>query len=190
MTRPEKKKETKQRKAPKAQPPEAPSVLKDQPNKKKALPSPPSAQPDRSRELGARISRRAADRLRNGHLWVYASDVESIETGEGKSAALLPVADNRGVLLGTALYSPASQIALRLVSREAIAEAEWLKLLEQRLRVAIERRLPQLVGDDRQSDSCRICFSEADELPGLVVDKYGDLVIVQLLAKGLDSPAV
>ena len=47
--------------------------------------------------------------------------------------------------------------------------------------------LEPLVGE---SDSCRLCFSEADELPGLVVDKYGDLVIVQLLAKGLDSPKV
>jgi 23S rRNA (cytosine1962-C5)-methyltransferase len=102
----------------------------------------------------------------------------------------LPVADNRGLLLGTALYSSTSQIPLRLVSRDAIGEAEWLTLLSKRLKRAIERRVPSLVGDDRGSDSCRLCFSEADELPGLVVDKYGDLVVVQLLAKGLDSPAV
>ena len=138
-------------------------------------------------ELGARISRRAADRLRSGHVWVYASDVESIATGEGDPPALLPVADNRGLLLGTALYSPTSQIALRLVSREAITEAEWLALLEERLRRAVQKRLPLF---NAETNAGRLCFSEADELPGLVVDKYGDLVILQLLARGLDSASV
>jgi 23S rRNA (cytosine1962-C5)-methyltransferase len=136
---------------------------------------------------GAKINRRAADRLRAGHLWVYASDIESVELPAGVTPALLPVADSRGLLLGTALYSPASQIILRLVSREAIDEAAWLALLEKRLRAAIRRRKPML---DEQNNACRLCFSEADELPGLVADKYGDLVILQLLAKGLDSAAV
>ncbi len=135
---------------------------------------------------GARVSRRAADRLRAGHLWVYASDIESIETGEGEPPALLPVADSRGLLLGTALYSPSSQIALRLVSREAVDEAAWLKLLEDRLRAAITRRRPLL---DSDTDACRLCFSEADELPGVVADKYGALIVLQLLTKGLDSAA-
>jgi 23S rRNA (cytosine1962-C5)-methyltransferase len=140
--------------------------------------------------IGARISRRAADRLRAGHVWVYASDVESLNAGGGDAPALLPVADSRGLLLGTALYSPTSQIALRMVSREAIGEAEWLELLGRRLKNAISRRLPELNSEKNESDSSRLCFSEADEIPGLVVDKYGELVIVQLLAKGLDSAAV
>ena len=137
--------------------------------------------------VGARISRRAADRLRAGHVWVYASDVESLNAGDGIAPALLPVADSRGLLLGTALYSPASQIALRLVSRESINEAKWLKLLAERLHTAIARRKPMLTAE---TDACRLCFSEADELPGLIVDKYGDLLILQLLTKGLDSQAV
>jgi 23S rRNA (cytosine1962-C5)-methyltransferase len=127
-------------------------------------------------------------------LWVYASDVESVNlgrgiagAGEGDTPALLPVADSRGLLLGTALYSPTSQIALRVVSREALREPEWLKLLEARLKAAIARRRSRL---DNETNACRLCFSEADELPGLVADKYGDLVILQLLTKGLDSPAV
>ncbi len=141
-------------------------------------------------EFGARVSRRAADRLRAGHVWVYASDVESLNAGGGDALALLPVADSRGLLLGTALYSPTSQIALRMVSREAIGEAEWLDLLGRRLKNAISRRMPELNSEKIDSDSFRLCFSEADEIPGLVVDKYGELVIVQLLAKGLDSAAV
>jgi len=138
-------------------------------------------------ELGARISRRASDRLRNGHLWVYATDIESIFPGEDEAPALLPVADNRGLLLGTALYSPASQIALRLVSRESIDQAKWLDLLATRLRTAIARRLPLLNPD---TNACRLAFSEADNLPGLIIDKYAGIVIVQLLTKGLDRADV
>lgn len=137
---------------------------------------------------GASISRRAADRLRSGHLWVYASDIETLSVkNDDAPPALIPVADGRGLLLGTALYSPTSQIALRVVSREAISEAEWLQLLASRLRIAIGRRKPLL---DSANDACRLCFSEADELPGVVIDKYAGLVILQLLAKGLDSQNV
>jgi 23S rRNA (cytosine1962-C5)-methyltransferase len=148
----------------------------------------PAPRPERS--LGALVNRRAADRLRDGYLWVYASDIESIELPKGgaeRPPALLPVADSRGLLLGTALYSPSSQIALRMVSREAIDEAAWLDLLAGRLRRAVLRRKP-LLSD--ATDACRLCFSEADELPGLIADKYGKLVIFQFLAKGLDSAAV
>ena len=136
------------------------------------------------------MNRRAADRLRTGYLWVYASDVESIElpdSSSGTAPALLPVADSRGILLGTALYSPSSQIALRLISREALDEAAWLILLASRLRRAILRR--QIMLDDR-NNACRLCFSEADELPGLIVDKYGDLVILQRVTQGLLSDGV
>ena len=139
---------------------------------------------------GALISRRASDRLRFGHVWVYASEIESLtlpEPGSDATPALLPVADNRGLLLGTALYSPTSQIALRMVAREALDEAAWLELLAERLGRAVDRRRPML---DAENDSCRLCFSEADELPGIIADKYGDLVILQLLAKGLDSAKV
>lgn len=121
---------------------------------------------------------------------MYASDLESLELAGTEAPSLLPVADYRGVLLGTALYSPASQIALRLVSREAITEGEWLELLGKRLVDAIDRRMPEWPSKEPKSDSYRLCFSEADEIPGLVVDKYADLVIVQLLTKGLDSAAV
>ncbi len=135
---------------------------------------------------GARISRRAADRVRAGHLWVYASDVEALKlpAADNTPPSLLQVSDYRGLLLGTALYSPNSQIVLRLISRQAVSESEWLTLLEARLRKAIARRRPLL---DERNDACRLCFSEADELPGVVVDKYAGLVILQLLTKGLDT---
>jgi 23S rRNA (cytosine1962-C5)-methyltransferase len=173
--------------------PSQPNPIK--PRQIKSKPSTPRPAPEQNTlgdRIGAKITRRASDRLREGYLWVYASDIEAINTGEGAASegappALLPVADSRGLLLGTALYSPASQIALRMVSREAIDEAAWLKLLAERLRTAIGRRKPLL---NKDTDACRLCFSEADQLPGVVADKYGDLVILQLLAKGLDSAAV
>ncbi len=131
--------------------------------------------------FGAIVDRRAADRLRSGHLWVYASDVVAV-TLPNPEESLIPVADQRGIFLGTALYSPASQIALRLVSRQALDHAAWLELLASRLRAAIVRRKPML---DAANDACRLCFSEADELPGLIVDKYGEIVVLQFLTKGL-----
>jgi 23S rRNA (cytosine1962-C5)-methyltransferase len=100
----------------------------------------------------------------------------------------VPVADRRGALLGTGLYSPASEIALRLVSRDLLTdEAAWLELLRSRLQAAIARRAPML---DDQNDACRLVFSEADELPGITVDRYAGLVIVQLRHKALDTDAV
>jgi 23S rRNA (cytosine1962-C5)-methyltransferase len=147
--------------------------------------------PTATRAIGAVraaiVTRRAADRLRAGHPWVYASDVVEI-TGEENSPALdglIPVSDQRGIPLGTALHSPASQIALRLVSRNLLAtDAEWLGLIETRLRRAIALR------STMQTEACRLVFSEADELPGLIVDRYGSLLLMQVLARGLDRPEV
>jgi 23S rRNA (cytosine1962-C5)-methyltransferase len=133
------------------------------------------------------ISRRAADRLRAGHVWVYRSDVEEWPGEPGQIAAgLVPLADRRGSLLGTGLYSPASEIALRLVAQELVSDEEWLGMLRARLRAAIARRVPML---DADSNACRLVFSEADELPGITVDKYAGLVIVQLRHKALDNDA-
>jgi 23S rRNA (cytosine1962-C5)-methyltransferase len=135
-----------------------------------------------------RISRRAADRLRAGHVWVYRSDVEEWPAAPDQLAAgLVPVTDRRGSLLGTGLYSPASEIALRLVSQEMLSgEAAWLPILRERLRAAIARRAPLL---DANNNACRLVFSEADELPGITVDQYAGLVVVQLRHKALDNDA-
>jgi 23S rRNA (cytosine1962-C5)-methyltransferase len=149
----------------------------------RASKTPPSVDAVRA----AIISRRAADRLRAGHPWVYASDLVEI-TGEENSDALtglIPVADQRGIPLGTALHSPSSQIALRLVSRNLLTtDAEWLGLIETRLRRAVALR------STMQTEACRLVFSEADELPGLIVDRYGSLLLLQVLARGLDRPEV
>src|SRR5262245_42909884 len=109
-----------------------------------------------------KISRRGAERLNHGHVWVYRSDVVSAD-GVGPGA-LVSVRDERGKPMGTALYSTASQIAVRMISRETVAD--FLPLLRQRIMGAIAYR-ERVVQD---SDAYRVVFSEADFLPGLIVD--------------------
>ena len=137
------------------------------------------------RRDAAVVSRRAADRLRAGHVWVYRSDVTAVPEN---ASGLLQVSDARGAVLGTALYSPSSEIALRLISPEIVSEAEWLQILADRLRTSIAARRDVLASAD--TDACRLVFSEADGLPGLIADKYGELVVLQLLTKALDNDAV
>ncbi|MGC2162412.1 MAG: class I SAM-dependent rRNA methyltransferase [Silvibacterium sp.] len=132
------------------------------------------------------ITRRAADHLRAGHVWVYRSDVTAVPED---ASGLLAVSDARGAMLGTALYSPSSEIALRLISTGEIAsEAEWLQVLQDRLRIAIAARRDILASVE--TNACRLVFSEADALPGLIADKYGDLIVLQLLTRALDNEAV
>lgn len=97
----------------------------------------------------------------------------------------MQVADPKGNLLGSALYSSSSQIKLRLASREALpAEEDLLPLITQRLKDAVEHRR-RIV---RDSNACRLVFSEADRLPGLIVDRYNQLCIVQVLTQAWDQP--
>lgn len=138
------------------------------------------------------ITRRAADRVRAGHPWIYRSDVENV--ADFSPAALVVVTDSRGIALGSALSSAASQIALRMVSREVLANRDaFLALLRQRMTsaIALRRRIGLLeVLDNAATDACRLVFSEADELPGLMIDRYAGLVIVQLLTQGMDTANV
>ena len=128
------------------------------------------------------ISRRGAQRLRDGHVWVYRSDVSS--ANDAPPGALVAVKDERGKFLGTALYSSTSQIAIRLISRESIADVE--SLIRQRIRDAIAYR-ERVV---ENSDAYRVVFSEADFLPGLIVDRYNDVLAVQILTQAMDGDAV
>ncbi len=88
------------------------------------------------------VTRRAADRLRAGHLWVYRSDVEvlvpALETAEIAAGSLVTVTDSRGIPLGSGLYSAASQIAVRMVSSEAaLTRAKYLELVRERVLAAL-----------------------------------------------------
>src|SRR5580698_8194490 len=136
----------------------------------------------------AAVTRRAADKLRAGHLWVYRSDVESLVPPLGATevagGALVTVMDSRGIPLGTGLYSAASQIALRMVAAEAaLPRTAYLEQVRERVAAALALR-DELAPESMENDACRLIFSEADGLPGIVADRYNDLIILQLLTQG------
>ncbi len=130
----------------------------------------------------ATVTRRAADRLRTGSVWVYRSEVESV-TPDCTPGAIVTVVDSRGLPLGSAGFSAASQITLRMVSPQpALSRPEYLALIRERVHKALDLRealAPVTVTDNAH----RLLFSEADELPGIVADRYQDLVLLQLLTQ-------
>ena len=128
-----------------------------------------------------KVSSRGTARVRAGHPWIYRSDV--LGTGNAAPGAAVDVIDERGRVLGTALYSSASQIALRMFTRGPVSERELISaILPQRLQEAIEYRS----GVVRDSDAYRLVFSEADRLGGLIVDRYNDVVTLQVLTQAFD----
>ncbi|MGH9580914.1 MAG: class I SAM-dependent rRNA methyltransferase, partial [Terriglobales bacterium] len=107
----------------------------------------------------------------------------SANAGPGDVVA---VRDGRGRLLGSALYSSASEIALRLISPSVIEAEAWPGLVRQRTAQALQYRERMV----RDSDACRLVFSESDALPGLIVDRYNDVLSFQVLTQGMDRETV
>ena len=128
------------------------------------------------------VSPKGVGRLRSGHVWIYRSDLTSADGVP--PGALVQVVDERKRLLGTALYSSASQIAVRMLSAHWVADPS--ALLRQRLKDAIAYR-KSVVTD---TDACRMVFSEGDFLPGLIVDRYNDVLSIQVLTQAMNADAV
>jgi 23S rRNA (cytosine1962-C5)-methyltransferase len=97
---------------------------------------------------------------------------------------VVAVTDERGRYFGSALYSSSSQIAVRMISPERVAD--FPKLLRQRMRAAIAYREPLV----RDTDAYRVVFSEGDFLPGLIVDRYNDILSLQILTQAMDAEPV
>ena len=131
-----------------------------------------------------KISPRGATRLKSGHVWVYRSDIVSAE-GVGPGS-LVRVVDHRGKPLGSALYSSSSQIAVRMLSPEPVTDLP--ALLRQRISDAIGYR-ESTIGQSSigNTEAYRVVFSEADFLPGLIVDRYGDILSLQILTQAMDT---
>src|SRR5271170_5715050 len=125
------------------------------------------------------VSPRGASRLKDGHVWVYRSDI--VSAAGIPPGSLVAVADHRGQFLGTALYSSSSQIAIRLISHDPVAD--FPALLRQRVVDAITYREPIVRG----TDAYRVIFSEADFLPGVIVDRYNDILSMQILTQAMDA---
>ena len=123
------------------------------------------------------ISSRGEERLQSGHPWIYRADVANVHAGAGD---IVQIRSPRGRTLGSALYSDRSQIALRLLSYgDAPAD---LALIRRRLESAIAYRRSLAI----DATAYRLVHGEADLLPSLIVDRYGDYLVVQTLSQGMD----
>ncbi len=120
------------------------------------------------------ISTKGVDRLRSGHPWVYRSDVRSAQAEAG---AIVRVMDERGRLHGRAFYSDKSQIAVRLLTREN-APVDRAFFAERLRRAAAYRETVV-----ENTDCYRLVHGEADLLPSIVIDRYGDYLVVQTLSQ-------
>jgi len=132
------------------------------------------------------VSWRAAVRLRMGHPWVYRSDLEGPHSVP--RAGVVRVLEEGGRFLGCAISSSSSQIALRMISDRESDEAELPFLVSTRIRSAIAYRNTLRIPD--QSNAYRLAFSEADRLPGLIVDRYNDVLAFQVLTQAMDRSEV
>ncbi|HWO38584.1 MAG TPA: class I SAM-dependent rRNA methyltransferase [Candidatus Acidoferrum sp.] len=126
-----------------------------------------------------KVSPRGASRLKDGHVWVYRSDI--ISADGATPGSLVAVTDHRGQFLGSALYSSSSQIAIRLISHDPVADLPTL--LRQRVADAFAYRRPII----HDTNAYRVIFSEADFLPGLIVDRYNDVLSMQILTQAMDT---
>ena len=117
-------------------------------------------------------------RVRGGHPWIYASEIERVDGGF-ENGDIVDVCDFRGKFIGRGFYNPQSQISLRILTRSD--EPCDRAFFERRIRDAWEYR-------KRLCDiqSCRLIYSESDFLPGLVVDKFGDVLVMQSLSLGIE----
>jgi 23S rRNA (cytosine1962-C5)-methyltransferase len=123
------------------------------------------------------VSPRGEERIQNGHLWIYRADVVG---GEAEPGSTVRVVGARGRFVARALYSSRSQITLRVLTLHDIPidRSFWRARLEQA--VAFRNRL------DIDANAWRLVHGEGDLLPSLVVDKYGDYLVVQTLSEGMD----
>jgi 23S rRNA (cytosine1962-C5)-methyltransferase len=127
--------------------------------------------------MNVTITPRGEERVRTGHPWIYKSDVAKVEASGGDTVT---VVGPRGRPLGQALYSDRSEIALRLLTRGADG-ADPL-LWKSRLSQAIHFRETLPI----DATAYRLVHGEADRLPALIVDRYGDYLVVQALSQGTD----
>ncbi len=125
-----------------------------------------------------KVNRKAVSRVENGHPWIFMSDLEN--RGTAQPGDFVSVADSRGRIFGVAHYSSTSQISLRMLSGEA--PTSELALLRARLEAAAAFRARVVKG----TNSYRLVHAEADQLPGLIIDRYEDVLVIQTLDQGMD----
>ena len=124
------------------------------------------------------VTKRGADRIRGGHLWIYKSDV--VDTAAAPGGSIAAVHDRHRNFVGQALFSNASEITLRFLtqSRDAIDREWWRRrILEASTRRSITKN----------TNAYRLVYSEGDLLPSLIIDRYDDVLVMQTLSQGTEA---
>ena len=120
-------------------------------------------------------------KLLQGHPWVYGNEIERVE-GEIEDGGLATVVDFRGRYMGTGFYNSKSLITVRLLThrQEEITD----ELIASRVKAACDYR--RFVMNRPGTDSCRLIYGEADRLPGVIADRFGGVIVLQVLALGME----
>lgn len=131
------------------------------------------------------IKKGEARALKAGGMWIYDNEIDRIE-GSFENGDIITVADFDGYILGYGFINTRSRLTVRMLSRKKDAVIDQA-FLEMRIRNAWEYRKQTV-----DTESCRIIFGEADFLPGIVIDKFSDVLVVESLALGIDrlKPAI
>ncbi|HEV2883252.1 MAG TPA: class I SAM-dependent rRNA methyltransferase [Pyrinomonadaceae bacterium] len=125
------------------------------------------------------VTKRGADRIRGGHLWIYRSDV--VDAGDAAGGTAVHVRDQNRNFVGQAFYSDASQITLRFLSQtEETIDREWWR---GKIRASAARRN----GLNSNTNAYRLIYSEGDLLPSVIVDRYHDVLVLQTLSQGTEA---
>ena len=126
-----------------------------------------------------KVNRKAADRVASGHPWIFSSDV--VERDSAAPGSVVKVVNHQGRAIGVAHYSSSSQICLRLLSTEM--QEIGREFFARRIVEANDYR-KQVV---HETDAYRVVHGEGDRLPALIVDRYGDYLVIQTLDQGMDA---
>ncbi len=128
------------------------------------------------------VTKKAENSIKSGHPWVYGEEITSQPQGI-ENGALTDVFSQKGSYLGTGFYSEKSKIRVRILSDNA-NESFSPAFFERRLKYAVDYR-KTVMGDDFAC--CRLVFGEADGLPGLTVDRFGGVLVTQVLSFGMEK---
>ncbi|QAY66314.1 class I SAM-dependent rRNA methyltransferase [Paenibacillus protaetiae] len=125
------------------------------------------------------LQRGRKKRLEQGHPWIYGNEIDKME-GEAEPGALVDVVSHNGKYLATGYWNPQSQITVRVVSYQPLDEMD-VAFFKERFQSCADYR-----GRFVPDADCRLVYGEADFLPGLVVDRFGGVLVVQILTLGMD----
>ncbi len=125
------------------------------------------------------VTKRGADRIRRGHLWIYGSDV--VDTSDAVGGSIVRVRDEHRNFIGHAFYSDSSQIALRfLTTADESIDRDWWR---RRILETAARR----PDGGQETNAYRLIYSEGDLLPSIILDRYSDVLVLQTLSQGSEA---